>query len=159
MTSAHDFTMKTIDGTDKKLSDYKGKVLLLVNVASECGFTPQYQGLEALHKKLAGKGLAVVGVPCNQFGAQEPGTEKEIAAFCEKKYGVTFDMFSKVDVNGAGAHPLFQWLTAQGPDAGPVKWNFAKFLVGKDGAFLGRYLHKVDPNDASLVAAVEKALA
>jgi glutathione peroxidase len=158
MTTAHDFSMKTIDGTEKKLSDYKGKAVLFVNVASECGYTPQYKGLEELHKKLGPKGLAVVGIPCNQFGAQEPGTEKEIAAFCEKNYGVTFDLMSKVDVNGANAHPLYKWLTAQGQKPGDIKWNFGKFLVDKDGNFVERFSHRVEPDAPDLVKAIEKTL-
>ena len=156
--NAHDFTLKTIDGKDKKLADYRGKALLVVNVASECGFTPQYKGLQELHEKLGPKGLAVIGVPCNQFGAQEPGTEMEISAFCQKNFGVTFDMFSKVDVNGATAHPLFQWLTAQGEKPGPIKWNFGKFVVDKNGAFVTRFGHKTEPNDAELAAAITNAL-
>jgi glutathione peroxidase len=156
MTTAHDFTLKSINGADKPLQDYKGKALLVVNVASECGYTPQYTGLEALHKKLAAKGLAVLGVPCNQFGGQEPGTEKEIAAFCTKNYGVSFDLFSKVDVNGAAAHPLYKWLTGDGKD--PIKWNFGKFVIGKDGAVVERFSHKTAPDDPALLAAIEKAL-
>ena len=156
MTTAHDFALKTITGTEKKLSDYKGKVLLVVNVASKCGFTPQYQGLEELHKRLAPKGLAILGVPCNQFGAQEPGTEQEIAQFCEINYGVTFDLFAKVDVNGASAHPLYQWLTDGGK--APIKWNFAKFVVGKDGNVVKRFDSGAKPDSVDLVGAVENAL-
>ncbi len=154
--NAHDFTLKTIDGKDKKLDAYAGKAMLVVNVASQCGLTPQYEGLEALHKEMAQKGLAVLGVPCNQFGAQEPGTEKEIATFCSTSYGVTFDMFSKVDVNGAGAHPLYKWLTADGDK--PIEWNFGKFLIGKDGAVVARFDPKVPPTDPALRQAIERAL-
>src|SRR3982751_3801690 len=139
MTTAHDFTLNTIKGTAKSLKDYAGKAILVVNVASECGYTPQYTGLEELHKKLAGRGLAIIGVPCNQFGAQEPGTEAEIAAFCTKNYGVTFDLFSKVDVNGDAAHPLYQWLTKDGAE--PIKWNFTKFVLDKNGNVLERFAH------------------
>jgi glutathione peroxidase len=158
VTTAHDFSMTTIDGKPKQLSEYKGKAVLFVNVASECGYTPQYAGLEALHQKLKGRGLAVIGVPCNQFGAQEPGTEKEIAAFCQKNYGVTFDLMSKVDVNGADAHPLYKWLTAQGDKPGDIKWNFGKFVVDKNGNFVGRFSHRVEPDAPELAGAIEKAL-
>lgn len=157
--NAHDFSLQTIDGSARSLAHYRGKVLLVVNVASECGYTPQYQGLEELHQKLGPRGLAVIGVPCNQFGAQEPGTEKEIAAFCQKNYGVTFDLFSKIDVNGEHAHPFFQWLTAQSDKPGPIKWNFSKFVVDKNGAFVARFGHRTEPNDAKLVASIEAALA
>src|SRR5215510_10548190 len=142
MTSVYDFAAKGIDGEERELKAYKGKVLLIVNVASECGFTPQYQGLEALQKKLGRQGFSVLGFPCNQFGAQEPGSEAEIGAFCEKNYGVTLPMFAKIDVNGAGAHPLYKFLKAEkkgllGSEA--IKWNFTKFLVGPDGVVLKRY--------------------
>ena len=156
MTTAHEFTLKTIKGTDKKLADYQGKALLVVNVASKCGFTPQYEGLEALHKRLAPQGLAILGVPCNQFGKQEPGTEAEIATFCEVNYGVTFDLFTKVDVNGAAAHPLFQWLTST--TGGPIKWNFAKFVIGKDGAVVKRFDSGTKPDSAELASAIAQAL-
>lgn len=156
--NAHDFSLTTIDGNKRALADYRGKVLLVVNVASECGYTKQYRGLQELHQQLGGKGLAVLGVPCNQFGAQEPGTEKDIATFCEKNYGVTFDLFSKIDVNGDGAHPLYQWLNAQGDKPGPIPWNFGKFVIGKDGAFVSRFSHKVEPSNGELVASIEAAL-
>ena len=154
MTTAHDFSIKTIDGKERKLSDYKGKALLVVNVASECGFTPQYEGLEKLYEKLKGKGLAILGVPCNQFGAQEPGGEAQIAAFCQKNYGVTFDLASKVEVIGGDAHPLYKFLTNDGKD--PIKWNFAKFLVDKNGNLVERFDSKVKPED--LEAPVTKVL-
>ncbi len=157
MTSAHDFSLTTIDGQQKNLADYRGKVLLVVNVASRCGYTPQYKGLEELHKKLGDKGLVVVGVPCNQFGAQEPGTDAEIHQFCTAKYDVTFDMFAKVDVNGAGAAPLFSWLTTEGQ--GPIKWNFAKFIVGRDGRFVRRFDSAVAPDSQELATALDAALA
>lgn len=160
-TSIHDFTVKTIDGNDKKLSDYKGNVLLVVNVASECGYTPQYKGLEELHEKYAARGLKVLGFPSNDFGAQEPGTEAQIQSFCTTNYGVKFDMFSKVKVLGENAHPLYAWLqgeTSNPKFAGPVKWNFTKFLVDKDGHVIARFLHKVEPTSGEVTAAIEKAL-
>lgn len=158
----YDFTAKTIDGKTKSLSDYKGRALLIVNVASECGLTPQYDGLEALHEAYAGKGLSVLGFPANEFGAQEPGTEAEIKTFCTTKYGVKFDMFSKVKVKGPGIDPLFQFLTSTETNptfGGDIKWNFNKFLVGKDGTLLGRFEPKVEPTSADVKAAIEKALA
>ena len=159
MPSIYDFSAKTLDGRDISLGDYKDKVLLIVNTASKCGFTPQYKGLEALYKKYKDKGLVVLGFPSNQFGAQEPGPESEIAEFCEMNYGVTFPMFSKVDVNGDAAHPLFKYLTTTkkgllGSEA--IKWNFTKFLVDRQGKVVARYA----PNDApeSIAADVEKLL-
>ena len=140
-------------GADSALwADFKGKVLLVVNTASQCGFTPQYKGLEALHKKFSASGFAVLGFPSNQFGAQEPGADTEIAEFCEMNFGVTFPMFSKIDVNGANAHPLYKYLTSEkkgllGSEA--VKWNFTKFLIGKDGAVLERYAPTTEPEDIS----------
>lgn len=160
MKSMFDFSAKTIDGAEKKLSDYAGKVVLVVNVASECGLTPQYDGLEKLHEKYADQGLAVVGFPANEFGAQEPGSNDEIKSFCKTKYGVKFDMFGKVKVKGAGIDPLFAWLT--GPDSGfggDIKWNFNKFLVGKDGKVVARFEPQVDPLAPEVTAAIEKALA
>jgi glutathione peroxidase len=154
--NAHEFKLKTIDGQEKSLADYKGKVLLIVNVASRCGFTHQYEGLEKLHREMKDKGVVVIGVPCNQFGAQEPGTEEQIKTFCSTKYDVTFDMFSKVDVNGQNAHPLYKWLTTEGK--GDVKWNFAKFLVGKDGKLITRFDSKVEPGSSTLRSAIEQAL-
>jgi glutathione peroxidase len=159
MGTVYDFSAKTIDGKARKLSDYKGKVLLVVNTASQCGFTPQYKGLEALYKKYKGKGFAVLGFPSNQFGQQEPGPESEIAEFCEMNFGVTFPMFSKVDVNGDDAHPLFKYLTSTkkgllGSEA--IKWNFTKFLIGKDGEVIERYAPTTKPED--LERDVEKAL-
>jgi glutathione peroxidase len=157
MTSAHDFTLTTIDGKAKALADYSGKVLLVVNLASRCGYTPQYRGLEDLHRKLKDKGLVVVGFPCNQFGAQEPGTDAEIHAFCTSKYEVSFELFSKVDVNGAAAAPLFQWLTTEGK--GPIKWNFAKFVVGRDGKLITRFDSGTAPDSKELATVLDKALA
>ncbi|MDP2343352.1 MAG: glutathione peroxidase [Deltaproteobacteria bacterium] len=154
--TAHDFSLTTIAGANKPLADYQGKVLLVVNLASRCGYTPQYRGLEALHRKLKDKGLVVVGVPCNQFGAQEPGTDAEIHAFCTSKYEVSFDLFSKVDVNGDAAAPLFRWLTTEGK--GPIKWNFAKFIVGRDGKYVTRFDSGTAPESKELNSALEKAL-
>jgi len=150
MTSVYDFSATTIDGKPRKLADYKGKVLLVVNTASKCGFTPQYKGLEAFYKKYKDKGLVVLGFPSNQFGAQEPGPESEIAEFCEMNYGVTFPLFSKVDVNGDAAHPLFKYLTSTkkgllGSEA--IKWNFTKFLIGKDGQLVKRFAPATKPQD------------
>jgi glutathione peroxidase len=157
MTTTHDFAAKTLAGQDKKLVDYKGNVLLIVNTASECGLTPQYEGLEALNKKYRERGLRVLGFPANEFGAQEPGTEQQIQAFCTKNYGVTFDMFSKVKVKGEGIHPLFAWLTSQ--TGGDIKWNFGKFLVGRNGEILARFEPKVEPGSAEITQAIETALA
>jgi len=161
MANTHDFTVTTIDGANKPLKDYAGKVLLLVNVASQCGLTPQYAGLQALHEKYKERGFAVLGFPCNQFGSQEPGSEGQIKTFCETKFGVTFPMFSKLEVNGAGRDPLYAYLTAQPtqPDGpGDVVWNFAKFLVGKDGAVVARFAPTATPDSTELSGAIEQAL-
>ncbi len=157
MPTAHEFSAKTINGQDKKLADYKGQVMLIVNVASECGLTPQYKGLEALHEKYRERGLRVLGFPANEFGAQEPGSNDQIKTFCEKNYGVSFDMFGKVVVKGDGIHPLFAWLTKE--TGGDIKWNFGKFLVGKNGEILARFEPKVEPESAEVTQAIEKALA
>ncbi len=159
MTTVTDFTVDTIDGKPQKLDLYKGEVLLIVNVASKCGFTPQYNGLEELQKRFHARGFEVLGFPCNQFGGQEPGTETEIAQFCELTFGVTFPMFAKVDVNGANAAPLYQYLKAEKPGilgSEAIKWNFTKFLVGRDGTVLKRYA----PNDApdAIAPDIEAAL-
>ncbi len=156
--SVYDFTMTAIDGTERSLKDYAGKVLLIVNTASACGLTPQYEGLEALYK--ANPDLVVLGFPCNQFGAQEPGTEKEIALFCETQFAVTFPMFAKIEVNGAGTHPLYAWLKAETPGAEQgqeIGWNFAKFLIGRDGEPIARYSPRTAPSD--LADDIAKALA
>ncbi len=161
MKTFHEFSAKTIDGNAKNLADYKGKVLLVVNVASNCGYTKQYAGLEALHKELAARGFAVLGFPCNQFGAQEPGTETVIQDFCEKNYGVTFPLFSKIDVNGPTAAPVYSFLTStELPPGGKgdIPWNFGKFVIGKDGKPVARFSHKVKPEDAELRKAIESAL-
>jgi glutathione peroxidase len=158
MANVHDFSAKTIDGKDKSLADYKGKVLLVVNVASECGYTPQYAGLEELYKKYKDKGLVVLGFPANEFGAQEPGTDQQIQTFCQKNYGVSFDMFSKVKVQGEGMHPLFDYLQTHPKLGSPIKWNFYKYLIGKDGEPIGKFPSKVEPLSEDITGAVEKAL-
>lgn len=155
----HDITVQAIDGQDVPLSTFAGKVLLIVNTASQCGFTPQYAGLEKLYKTYAGRGFAVLGFPCNQFGAQEPGTNAEIAAFCETKYGVSFPMFARVDVNGDNAHPLFEWLkeNARGVlGTESIKWNFTKFLVDRDGNVIARYASTTTP--ASIADDIDRLL-
>jgi glutathione peroxidase len=159
MASVYDFTVNDIHGKPVKLDRYRGKVMLIVNTASKCGFTPQYKGLEAMYEKLHDKGLEVLGFPCNQFGAQEPGSEKDIEQFCELNYGVTFPMFAKVDVNGAKAAPLYKYLKAEKPGLmgiEAIKWNFTKFLVDREGNVVKRYA----PNDApeAIAKDVEKTL-
>ncbi len=159
MASIYDFTVEDIAGKQVKLDKYRGKAMLIVNTASKCGFTPQYKGLEELYTKLHGKGLEILGFPCNQFGGQEPGTETEIAQFCELNYGVTFPMFAKIDVNGSDAAPLYKYLKAEKPGllgSEAIKWNFTKFLVDRHGKVVQRFA----PNDApeSIVADVEKVL-
>ena len=151
----YEFTMQSIDGQPTPLSSYKGKVVLAVNVASQCGYTPQYAGLEALYQKYKSKGLVIVGFPANNFGAQEPGTNDEIKAFCDRKYHVTFPMFSKISVKGSDQAPLYQYLTQKG---GEVKWNFAKFLVGKNGQVIRKFDSAVEPNSEELTKAIEAAL-
>ena len=157
----YDFSAKTIDGKTRSLADYRGKVTLIVNVASECGLTPQYKGLEELHEAYAAKGLSVLGFPANEFGAQEPGTDGQIKDFCTTSYGVKFDMFGKVKVKGPGIDPLFQFLTSPETNpgfSGDIKWNFNKFLVGKDGAVIARFEPPVEPTSADVKGAIEKAL-
>ena len=142
MATVYDFEAQTIDGQTVALSAYQGKVLLIVNTASACGFTPQFAGLEKLHQDYADQGLVVLGFPCNQFGSQDPSSNEEIGAFCQKNYGVSFPMMAKTEVNGAQAHPLYQWLKTQAPGmlgSEGIKWNFTKFLVGKDGVSVKRY--------------------
>ncbi|KQP49628.1 glutathione peroxidase [Pseudorhodoferax sp. Leaf274] len=142
MTAVYDFEALDIAGRPVALAQFKGKPLLIVNTASACGFTPQFAGLEQLHKTYGGQGLVVLGFPCNQFGRQDPGSNDEIGAFCQKNYGVSFQMMGKIDVNGDDAHPLYQWLTREAPGllgTKAIKWNFTKFLVGKDGQVLKRY--------------------
>jgi glutathione peroxidase len=161
-TSPLDFTMRDIDGKQTPLSKYKGKVVLIVNVASKCGFTPQYEQLQDLHEKYAEKGLAVLGFPANDFRKQEPGTNEQIKQFCTKRFGVTFDMFSKIVVKGDGQCELYKFLTSPrtNPDfAGPIKWNFTKFLIGRDGKTVARFEPRTRPDDPDVIQAIEKALA
>ena len=159
MPNLFDFEAKTLDGADKSLDAYKGKVVLVVNTASQCGFTPQYAGLQKLYEQYHDKGLEILGFPCDQFGHQEPGDEEAIGAFCTKNYGVTFPMFSKVDVNGANAHPLFAFLrkAKRGLAGDRIKWNFTKFLVNKDGTPVKRFGSTTKPE--KLAADIEKLLA
>jgi glutathione peroxidase len=154
-----DINFKTITGNEKKLADYSGRAVLVVNVASKCGYTPQYKGLENLHETYSSKGLSVVGFPCNQFGAQEPGTSAEIMEFCTTNYGVKFDMMEKVDVKGANAHPLFKWLSSSSTPVGDIGWNFEKFLIDKKGNIVGRFKSGVAPESVELKSAIEKVLA
>ena len=159
MSTITDFTVRGADGTPVDLSAYAGKVLLIVNTASKCGFTPQYEGLEALHREYADRGFEVLGFPCNQFGGQEPGDAAEIANFCSLTYDVTFPVFAKIDVNGANADPLFVELKKQAPGllgTEGIKWNFTKFLVGKDGRVVERYAPTTKPED--IRADIEKLL-
>jgi glutathione peroxidase len=158
--STFDFNAKDIGGADVDLSKYKGKVLLIVNTASKCGFTPQYKGLEQVYEQFKDKGAVVLGFPCNQFNGQEPEGEAEIGAFCEKNFGVTFPLFSKIDVNGGGAHPLFQHLKKAAPGllgTEAIKWNFTKFLIKKDGTVYKRYAPATKPEE--LIGDIEKLLA
>jgi glutathione peroxidase len=159
VAAALNFTMDSLDGKPVDLSKYQGGVVLMVNVASECGFTPQYEGLQALHKKYASKGLRILGFPSNDFGAQEPGTNGEIAQFCKQNYGVEFDMFSKIVVKGAGQAPLYKYLTTHPRFRGDVDWNFEKFLVGRNGEVIGRFRSEVEPLSREMVSAIETALA
>lgn len=160
MSTVYDFEALQINGQPVPLSQFKGRVMLIVNTASACGFTPQFAGLEELHETYGNKGLVVLGFPCNQFGAQDAGSNDEIAEFCQLNYGVSFPMMAKIDVNGAQAHPLYQWLTQEAPGllgSKAIKWNFTKFLVGKDGTVLKRYAPTATP--ASLAKDIETALA
>jgi glutathione peroxidase len=157
VTAFTDIPVNAIDGSPTSLGAFHGKVVLVVNVASQCGLTPQYAGLESLYKTYRERGLVVAGFPANEFGAQEPGTNAEIAAFCETSFGVTFPMFEKIVVKGAGMHPLYAQLI-QTPPGGDIQWNFEKFLVGRDGAIAARFGPKVEPGDPALVQAIETAL-
>jgi glutathione peroxidase len=158
--SLYDIPVKNIDGKETSLKGYKGKVLLVVNVASKCGYTPQYKGLETLYQKYRGKGLEVLGFPSNDFGAQEPGTNQDIKEFCSREYGVTFPMFDKLHVKGPEQHPLYTALTGKESRLpGEVKWNFGKFVIGRDGKLLKRFDSKVTPESPELVEAIEAALA
>ncbi len=161
-SSIYDFSALTVDGREVLLAQYTGKVLLIVNTASKCGFTPQYAALETLYRQYKDRGMAVLGFPCNQFGAQEPGTEAEIAQFCELNYGVSFPIFAKIEVNGPNAHPLYKYLKSQQPGLfgliglGGIKWNFTKFLVDRSGKVIRRYAPATPPT--KLVPAIEKLL-
>lgn len=158
--SLYDIPVKDIKGADTTLAAYRGKVLLIVNVASKCGYTKQYPGLEALYAKYKDQGLVVLGFPCNQFGGQEPGTEEEIAEFCTSKFDVKFPLFAKLEVNGPGRHPLYTALSGENAKfPGKIGWNFNKFLIGRDGQVIARYESKVAPESEDLIKAVEAALA
>ncbi len=160
MPCAYDFDALQMDGRTVPLRDYQGRVLLIVNTASACGFTPQFAGLQELHRQYADRGLAVLGFPCNQFGRQDPGPNDEIASFCQRNYGVDFPMMAKIDVNGSDAPPLYRWLTAEAPGVlgtRAIKWNFTKFLIGRDGQVIRRYAPTDKP--ASLARDIEAALA
>ena len=162
VASLYDFTVKNIDGQDVKLDAYRGKVLLLVNVASQCGYTPQYEGLQKTYTKYQAQGFEILGFPANNVGAQEPGTNAEIKDFCTLKYHTTFPMFAKISVKGDDQHPLYAFLTAKETDpqfAGPITWNFNKFLIGRDGKIIARFESKDEPDGAKLTGAVEAALA
>ena len=157
----YDIPVKTLSGEDSSLGALAGKTLLVVNVASKCGLTPQYSALEALHSRLADRGFAVVGFPCNQFGGQEPGTTEEIEEFCSMTYGVTFPMFEKIEVNGAERHPIYEELTSAADalgEAGDVQWNFEKFLLGPDGSVVARFRPRTVPDDPEVLAAIEEHL-
>jgi len=161
MPKLQDFTLRTIDGEGKPLADYAGKAVLIVNVASKCGLTPQYDGMQRLYDLYSARGLEILGIPCNQFAGQEPGSESEIAEFCSTQYAVRFPLFSKLEVNGDGADPLYAWLTSQdvGPEgAGDVKWNFGKFLIDRDGELVGRFEPASEPQSRELIDAIEALL-
>jgi glutathione peroxidase len=158
MTNAHSFSFTSIDGQPMHLSGFVGKAVLVVNTASACGLTPQYKGLEALWREYKGRGLVVLGVPCNDFGAQEPGTEGEIKTFCETSFGVDFPMTSKEHVLGAAAHPFFQWAAKELGEGGTPRWNFHKYLVAKDGTLAGTFGSRTEPEAAEVKAAIEAAL-
>jgi glutathione peroxidase len=157
MTTLYDFTARTIDGRDQPLSELRGKVALIVNVASQCGLTPQYAKLQELYEKYRGRGLEVLGFPCNQFAGQEPGSEDEIRRFCETHYGVTFPLFAKIEVNGPGAHPLYRFLK-EATGSKEISWNFEKFLVGKEGTVRARFSPRTPPDAPEIVSAIEAEL-
>ena len=160
-SSVLEYTLKSIDGSPAPLAAYKGKVVLLVNVASRCGYTPQYEGLEATYRKYKDRGFVILGFPANNFGGQEPGTDEEIKTFCSSKYNVTFPMYSKISVKGADKAPLYQFLTdpaANPSTGGEIKWNFTKFLVDKNGKVIARFESGVTPESAEMTGAIEKAL-
>ena len=157
--SLYDIPLKDINGKETTLKPYQGKVLLIVNVASKCGFTPQYAGLQSLDEKYKGRGLVVLGFPCNQFLGQEPGTSAEIQQFCTSRYNVTFPIFEKIEVNGSGRHPLYEWLAGKdSPQSGLIKWNFTKFLISRDGKILARFAPMTKPDSEPVLQAIEAAL-
>jgi glutathione peroxidase len=158
-TGVYSFTMKTIDGAEKALSGYKGSVIMIVNVASKCGYTPQYEGLEKLYQQYKGKGLVILGFPANNFLWQEPGSDEEIKQFCSIKYNVSFDMFSKISVKGSEMHPLYQYLTKESPYSGGVKWNFQKYLIDRRGNVVAKYAPGTDPLEKEVVQKIEELLA
>ena len=159
MSAFHDITLRALDGTDLPLAPFKDRVVLVVNVASKCGLTPQYAGLEKLHQQYRERGFSVLGLPCNQFAGQEPGSEEEIREFCSLNYGVTFPLSGKLEVSGPGRHPLYRLLAGEGAEfPGDITWNFEKFLVGKDGRVLARFSPRTAPDDPVLIQAIEKAL-
>ncbi|MEZ6122875.1 MAG: glutathione peroxidase [Planctomycetaceae bacterium] len=158
VTSVHDLEVKTLEGESVKLDTYKGKVLLIVNVASECGATPQYKPLQALSDKYADQGLVVMGFPCNQFGSQEPGSASEIRQFCTREYSVKFPMFTKIDVNGSDQSPLYEYLKSAASDHSNIGWNFEKFLVGKDGKVIARFKTRTQPDSPEVIKLIEEAL-
>ena len=159
MTAFHDLTLRALDGKELPLAPFKGKLLLVVNVASKCGLTPQYAGLEKLYQTYRDRGFVVLGLPCNQFAGQEPGSEDEIREFCSLNYGVSLPLGSKLDVNGPGRHPLYRLLAGEGAEfPGDITWNFEKFLVGPDGRVLARFSPRTAPDDPALIQAIEKAL-
>lgn len=159
MSTIYEFSAERMDGSQQAFTEYQGQVLLIVNTASECGFTPQFEGLEALYQQYKDQGLTVIGFPCNQFGGQDPASNEEIGAFCQKNYGVSFPMMAKVDVNGNDAHPIFDWLKQQkgGVLTDDIKWNFSKFLIGRDGQVIDRYASTTKPE--AIKADIEQALA
>ncbi len=158
MSRFYSFTMKTINGNQKSLSDYKGKVVMIVNTASFCGNTPQYKQLEEVYDKYKNKGFIIVGFPANNFGKQEPGADSDIKTFCEKNYGVSFDMFSKISVKGDDIHPLYKYLTTETDFKGDIDWNFAKFLVNKNGNIVARYKTGMKPDDKAIVAKIDELI-
>lgn len=160
MSAFHDITLKTLEGQDLPLAPFKNKVVLVVNVASKCGLTPQYAALENLYGQYKDRGLSILGLPCNQFAGQEPGSENEIQSFCQLNYGVTFPMGEKLEVNGAHRHPLYRLLAGEGAEfPGDITWNFEKFLVGRNGAVIARFSPRTAPDDPAVIQAIEKALA
>ena len=160
MSAFHDIKLKALNGQDLSLAPFKNKVVLVVNVASKCGLTPQYAALENLYKQYKGKDFSILGLPCNQFAGQEPGTEDEIQSFCQLNYGVTFPLGEKLDVNGAHRHPLYRLLAGEGAEfPGDITWNFEKFLVGRNGAVIARFSPRTAPDDPAVIQAIEKALA